>query len=86
MSTHWSPTSHSLAACHTCRRVVDLPEGDEHAEIDCPRCGEPIHRRKPDSINRTWAFLIAATVCYLHATLADSVKADVRVTLNGTDI
>ena len=29
---------------------------------------------------------IAATVCYLHATLADSVKADVRVTLNGTDI
>jgi uncharacterized OsmC-like protein len=29
---------------------------------------------------------IAATVCYLHATLADSVQADVRVSLNGQPI
>lgn len=29
---------------------------------------------------------IAATVCYLHATLADSVQADVKISLNGTAI
>lgn len=29
---------------------------------------------------------IAATVCYLHATLADAVEADVRVSLNGQDV
>jgi len=29
---------------------------------------------------------IAATVCYLHATLADSVIADVKIDLNGTPI
>ncbi|HCP01522.1 MAG: hypothetical protein CL573_03145 [Alphaproteobacteria bacterium] len=29
---------------------------------------------------------IAATVCYLHATLADSVESDVRISLNGRDV
>ena len=33
----------------------------------CRRCDSPLHRRKPDSIARTWALVIAAAVLYLPA-------------------
>ena len=33
----------------------------------CPRCGSLLRRRKPDSIARTWAFLIAALALYIPA-------------------
>ncbi len=33
----------------------------------CPRCASVLHRRKPDSIARTWAFTIAAAVLYVPA-------------------
>ncbi len=61
------------AQCHTCQLVVFLPEGalemDPGTALGCPRCGATVHRRKPDSIARTWAFLIAALICYLPANL-----------------
>ena len=33
----------------------------------CPRCHARLHARKPDSIARTWAFLIAACILYVPA-------------------
>ncbi|MCA9502896.1 MAG: paraquat-inducible protein A [Spirochaetaceae bacterium] len=60
------------AQCHTCRLVVAIPPvaaHDAHAALGCPRCGSDVHRRKPDSLSRTWAFLIAAILCYLPANL-----------------
>ncbi|RML96641.1 paraquat-inducible protein A, partial [Pseudomonas savastanoi] len=33
----------------------------------CPRCDSPVHRRKPNSISRTWAYLIAALIFYIPA-------------------
>ncbi|EPN62356.1 paraquat-inducible protein A, partial [Pseudomonas syringae pv. actinidiae ICMP 19079] len=30
-------------------------------------CDSPVHRRKPDSISRTWAYLIAALIFYIPA-------------------
>jgi paraquat-inducible protein A len=35
----------------------------------CPRCGARVHLRKPNSIARTWAFLIAAYILYIPANL-----------------
>lgn len=35
----------------------------------CPRCTEVLHRRKPRSIQRTWALLLAAIVFYIPANL-----------------
>ncbi|RYF60007.1 MAG: paraquat-inducible membrane protein A, partial [Comamonadaceae bacterium] len=35
----------------------------------CGRCGSTLHVRKPDSIRRTWALLIAAALMYLPANL-----------------
>jgi len=35
----------------------------------CPRCAEELSFRKPGSVQRTWAFLIAAAICYVPANL-----------------
>ena len=59
-----SAKERGLAGCHTCGQVVDMKDRS-HAE--CPRCGSEVHYRKPDSINRAWAFLIAAFVMYIPA-------------------
>jgi paraquat-inducible protein A len=37
------------------------------AEPACARCTAHLHARKPDSISRAWAFLIAACVFYIPA-------------------
>ncbi|MFT4177386.1 MAG: paraquat-inducible protein A [Luteolibacter sp.] len=52
---------HHLAGCHTCGKVS--PEAWKR----CPRCGTHLHLRKPDSIRRTLALLLAAAVFYLPA-------------------
>lgn len=52
------------AACPTCG-MVGSPARSPH----CKRCGTPLHFRKPNSIQRTWAFLIAAYALYLPANL-----------------
>lgn len=48
--------------CHTCH--LSQPEGDA-----CLRCKSPIHHRKPQSIQKTWAYLIAASVAIFPANL-----------------
>lgn len=52
-----------LAGCHTCGKVVPLELGN------CPRCGSHLHLRKPDSIQRTVAFMLAAAVLYIPANM-----------------
>ncbi len=54
-----------LASCHACARVSRVPA--RGGESDCPRCGARLHLRKPDSLGRTWALLIAAAVLYVPA-------------------
>jgi paraquat-inducible protein A len=49
--------------CETCG-LVCLPGA---TDTRCPRCGTPLHARKPDSVARTWAFVIAAAVLYVPA-------------------
>ena len=38
-----------------------------HAHDACPRCGSSLHLRKPDSVSRTAALLVAAVVLYIPA-------------------
>jgi paraquat-inducible protein A len=54
----------ALCRCHDCGWLA--PEGD-HGH--CPRCGSELHARKPDSIVRSWALLIAAALLYIPANL-----------------
>jgi paraquat-inducible protein A len=54
-----------LLVCHDCG-LLSRPAAHSH-EGRCPRCGAQLHFRKPDSIARTWAFLVAAMVLYIPA-------------------
>jgi paraquat-inducible protein A len=57
---------HPLAeaiGCETCGLVSAPPADDPR----CPRCGSPLHARKPDSVARTWALVIAAAILYIPA-------------------
>ena len=69
--------SHHLLACDVCGYVHDAGEL-RHArsqdwlaqEFDrCLRCDSPLHVRKPDSLSRTWAFLITGMLLYIPANL-----------------
>jgi paraquat-inducible protein A len=57
-----------LTPCHDCALLCRLPAHHAHGVL-CPRCGAALHERKPRSIERTWAWLIAAALCYLPANL-----------------
>ncbi|WP_019448651.1 paraquat-inducible protein A [Cupriavidus sp. BIS7] len=58
-------TSRGLISCHACDLVSPMTlEGEP-----CPRCGATLHRRKPASLARTWAFLLAAYILYIPANL-----------------
>lgn len=52
------------ATCPTCGQL-----GSPADDPACRRCGTALHFRKPGSIQRSWALLIAAYVLYLPANL-----------------
>src|SRR5262249_28683034 len=56
-----------IQSCETCGLLSRPPAGGHEGR--CPRCGDALEFRKADSIQRTWAFLIAAAVCYVPANL-----------------
>jgi len=61
------PTASSLGlvSCHACELVSPRTlEGEP-----CPRCGATLHHRKPNSLARTWAFLLSAYILYIPANL-----------------
>lgn len=62
-----SAASLGLTACHGCGLLVGLPESP--ATNTCPRCAAHLHMRKPDSMQRTCALMIAAYVLLLPANL-----------------
>jgi paraquat-inducible protein A len=68
------PACSALAAglwrCHGCAAVcVPPPQALAQQRTRCPRCDAVVHPRKPDSVARSWAFLLAATALYLPANL-----------------
>ena len=54
-----------LVSCKTCdllSRPADMAEPGY-----CPRCGAELAWRRPQSVQYTWAFVIAAAICYIPA-------------------
>jgi paraquat-inducible protein A len=52
-----------LASCHVCLKL------SREADRECPRCGARLHCRIPDSLQRTVALLITASLLYIPANL-----------------
>ena len=57
-----------LIACHGCELVLQaVGRGDTLDGAHCPRCDAALHRREPNSLNRTIAYLLAAAILYVPA-------------------
>ena len=63
-----SALSASCVVCHDCSLLTRLP-GHASGHAACRRCGAELHARKPRSLERTTALVIAACLCYLPANL-----------------
>ncbi|MDM8543102.1 paraquat-inducible protein A [Desulfococcaceae bacterium HSG9] len=68
--------SMALVSCHSCgllcrnpaMPVVENKVADaSKPTLLCPRCGAVLHLRKPNSIRRTWALVLAAYIFYIPA-------------------
>ncbi len=59
-----------LQLCHDCGLACRLEDRE------CPRCESPLHRRKPNSLGRTWALLVAALILYVPANLVPVMYTD----------
>jgi paraquat-inducible protein A len=57
--------------CDVCELVVPEQAAlrDQKGRLRCPRCTDVLHRRKPQSLQRTWALVIAASLFYVPANL-----------------
>ena len=64
-----SALDEGMISCHFCNTLSELPHKGiaKHSELICPCCQSVIHSRIPDSLNRTWALLIAAIILYIPA-------------------
>ena len=60
-----SATAAGVVACGTCRLVAR--PASAAAPGHCPRCGDALRRRQPDTLQRTWALVLAAAILYVPA-------------------
>jgi paraquat-inducible protein A len=65
-----------LLLCPSCHKIIPLPPADQRenqqkkqGKIGCPRCGESVHIRKENSIDRSWALIVTALLFTLPANL-----------------
>lgn len=67
-----------LAACPECdclQREVPVPE---NGSAECVRCGAVLFRNKPDSLDRTLAFLLGAAMLFLVANAFPIMRLDAQ--------
>lgn len=64
----------SLVSCTVCHLLLRRRPAASGPAGECPRCGAALHSRKPKSIARTWALVIAAFVLYVPANVLPITK------------
>ena len=62
-----SAAGQGLCSCHVCQLVSRRTQLSVPAH--CPRCGAMLHFRKPGSVQRCWALIVAAYILYIPANL-----------------
>jgi len=78
-----------LFSCRTCGRVSQLAHPvAEGTPLQCPRCDTPLNHCLPASLQRTWAYTLAAIVLYVPSNLlpimsTSSVFGDEQHTILG---
>jgi paraquat-inducible protein A len=69
-----------LVSCESCQLLSRPASADEAGY--CRRCGEQLELRRPGSLERTWAFLIGAAICFIPANALPVLNT---TTLGSTD-
>lgn len=69
----------NLCLCHSCSMTCDMTDNPH----ECERCGAPLHRRKTNSLARTWAFMFTALAFYVPANLLPVMNT--KMLGNGAD-
>jgi paraquat-inducible protein A len=59
----------SRISCHSCHLLCRVDSLSAGGVLICPRCGAKMHQRKPNSLKRTWALVLAAAIFYIPANL-----------------
>lgn len=65
-----SAAARGLAVCHVCGLASPV------RVQRCPRCGDSLHLRNRDSLQRTWAFTIASLLLYFPANLLPILRVE----------
>jgi paraquat-inducible protein A len=77
-----------IAKCHECHLLISVKEDIKRQR--CPRCFTQVHFRIPSSIQKTWAYLLAAAFMMIPAnllpisTLTSTGKATPDTIMSGT--
>lgn len=69
MSEAKGAAASGFVRCASCERLWPTPDLAKGAWASCRRCGAALTPRKPNSLARCWALLIAAAICYVPANL-----------------
>lgn len=64
-----------LLLCHVCG-LLNHRAAPRGGRSSCARCGTALHARKPNSVVRTWALLIAAYVLYIPANVLPVLETE----------
>ncbi len=73
---------HGLGSCPDCHQTVRVSANERRGIAVCPRCGSEVHPRKPDSLQYTWALVIASIIFYIPANLLPMMHVE---TFAGTE-
>jgi len=71
-----------LTNCPVCQAIVRVPMQGRDETAYCPRCDSEVHARKPDAVQKTWAFLLASIVFYIPANVLPMMHV---ITFAGTE-
>ncbi len=64
-----SARDQGLISCHTCALLVPHKFLKSPVHPNCPRCQSPLHQRKVNSIVRTWALILSASLLFIPANI-----------------
>lgn len=73
-----------LVSCETCG-LLSRPAHPAHPG-HCPRCGGGVEWRRRDSVQRTWALLVAAAICYIPANILPVLRTNTVVSSDSDTI
>jgi paraquat-inducible protein A len=81
-----SPTAmrSGLLVCRSCSLICRPLAGA--GESECPRCGESLHVRKPESLVRAWTFFALATILYIPANTLPALESTTLLSFTSNTI